>query len=275
MIVLRISGGLGNQMFQYAFARALQKRDNKVLLHWHSHHSKAIHNGFELDRIFQNPLSTQIPLASQSFLNRWRAWRLRKTARTREIHELQFQPNFLEAESGYLDGYWQTQNYFEEIAEKIRSDFTFKPFAGRQNVELQERLAKNDFCSVHIRRGDYVGHPELGGICEAAYYQRALEELDLRHPNCPLLVFSDDIDFSKKLLNDRKEIQFCHWNRGSESWMDMALMCRCTHHIIANSSFSWWGAWLSDKKGTVVAPKKWSKKYTQAQDECLREWLRI
>lgn len=275
MIIVRISGGLGNQMFQYAFARALQMQGNQVQLHWHSHHTKASHNGFELDQIFTNKLSSEIPLANQSLTGQIRAWHKRKTGRRRELHELQFQAHFLKVKSGYLDGYWQSEAYFASIRGTIQHHFNFKPLLGRQNRELLTKIEAQPSCSVHIRRGDYVGHSELGGICDAAYYKRALDELDLRHPNCPLLVFSDDIEFSKDLLKDRKNIHFCDWNRGSDNWMDMELMCRCTHHIIANSSFSWWGAWLSNKKGTVLAPKKWSRKYTQAQDECPREWLRI
>ena len=275
MIVVRISGGLGNQMFQYAFARALQTRGKRVYLHWHPHHSKSSHNGFELDRVFQLQLSDTIPLVSQSLLSRWQAWRLRKTARKREVHELQFQAHFLETQTGYLDGYWQTEQYFESIRDKICADFEFKPLMGPKNLELQQQLAQSETCSIHIRRGDYVGHPELGGICNEAYYKNALKELDARHPDCALIVFSDDIEFSKDLLKERQQVQFCDWNRGSDSWIDLALMGRCTHHIIANSSFSWWGAWLSNKNGTVVAPKKWSRKYTQLQHECPREWHRI
>lgn len=260
MIVVRISGGLGNQMFQYAFARALQTRGKRVCMHWHPHHSKSCHNGFELDRVFQVQCSDTIPLVSQSPLSRWQAWWLRKTARTREVHELQFQAHFLETQTGYLDGYWQTEQYFESIRDKICADFEFKPLMGPKNLELQQQLTQSENCSIHIRRGDYVGHPGLGGICDKAYYNNALKEIDARHPHCPLVVFSDDIEFSKDLLKGRENIHFCDWNRGSDSWMDMALMCNCTHHIIANSSFSWWGAWLSNKNGTVVRPKTWNAK---------------
>jgi len=275
MIVVRVSGGLGNQMFQYAYARALQAKGHEVLLHWHSHHSKARHNGFELDQVFQTPPSGQVPLATQSMLGRWNAWRQRKTNRQREVRELHFQPHFLESTAGYLDGYWQTEQYFEAIAEQIRSDFQFKPLSGGANLEMLERLKAEDYCSVHIRRGDYVGHPELGDVCDGAYYQRALAELEKRHPGCPLLVFSDDIDSSKDLLQDRKSIHFCDWNRGDSSWMDMALMQACTHHIIANSSFSWWGAWLGDPNGSTLAPAQWSLKPGAGTDVIPAIWQKI
>ncbi|MFL2832352.1 MAG: alpha-1,2-fucosyltransferase [Coraliomargaritaceae bacterium] len=273
--MVRISGGLGNQMFQYAFASALQNRGNQVYMHWHPHRSKSEHNGFELDRVFQIQLSDAIPLVSQSLLSRWQTWRLRKTVRTREVHELQFQAHFLETQKGYLDGYWQTEQYFKSIHDKIRADFEFKPLSGAQNLELQQQLTQSEACSIHIRRGDYVGHPELGDICDKAYYSNALKELDARHPHCPLVVFSDDIEFSKDLLKRRPRVQFCDWNRGRNNWMDMALMSYCTHHIIANSSFSWWGAWLERSRGITLAPTVWSSKFKLQTVVCSKEWLLV
>lgn len=274
MIVVRISGGLGNQMFQYAFARALQARGKRVYLHWHPHHSKSSHNGFELDRVFQLQLSDTIPLVSQSLLSRWQAWRLRKTARKREVHELQFQAHFLETQSGYLDGYWQTEQYFKSIRDKIRADFTFKSLKDPKNLELQQQIAHSETCSIHIRRGDYVGHPELGGICNEAYYKNALKELDTRHPDCALIVFSDDIEFSKDLLKERQQVKFCDWNRGDDSWMDLVLMSECKHHILANSSFSWWSAWLEKSVGTTISPKVWTSKKMINYDVCPIYWLK-
>lgn len=273
--MVRISGGLGNQMFQYAFARALQIRGNRIYMHWHPHHSKSEHNGFELDRVFQTQLSDRIPLVSQSPLKRGQALWQRKTARKREVHELQFQAHFLETQTGYLDGYWQSEQYFESISDKICADFEFKPLKGPKNFELQQQLTQRESCSIHIRKGDYVGHPELGSICDQAYYNNALNELDARHPHCLLVVFSDDIEFSKDLLKGRENIHFCDWNHGDDSWMDMTLMGRCTHHIIANSSFSWWGAWLTKSVGLTLAPKVWSSKFKHQTEVCHNNWLLV
>ena len=275
MIAVRISGGLGNQMFQYAFARALQTRGNRVYMHWHPHHSKSEHNGFELDRVFQTQLSDRIPIVSQSPLTRGQAWWQRKTARKREVHELNFQAHFLETQAGYLDGYWQTEQYFESIRDKICADFEFKPLMGSKNLELQQQLTQSETCSIHIRRGDYVGHPELGGICDKAYYNSALKELYARDPHCPLIIFSDDIEFSKDLFQGLTRVQFCDWNRGSDSWMDMALMCSCTYHIIANSSFSWWGAWLAKSGRLTLAPKVWSSKFKPQTELCPNNWILV
>lgn len=275
MIIVRISGGLGNQMFQYSFARALQARGKQVLLHWHSHHSKNCHNGFELDQIFTYPHSNKIPLVTERIDHRLQAWWLRKRNRIREIHELQFQPHFLEMSSGYLDGYWQTEKYFEDIADTIRNDFQFQPLESQQNQRLLETIRSKPCCSVHVRRGDYVNHPELGGICDEAYYRCALAELDSREPNCFLVVFSDDIPYCQSIFNDRNNVIYCDWNQGAKSWMDMALMSQCKHHIIANSSFSWWGAWLGNKTGITIAPGIWSAKFSEGNDVISGKWCTI
>lgn len=274
MIYVRVSGGLGNQMFQYAFARTLKSRGANVLLHWHPHCSKSSHNGFELDRVFESDLTREIPLANHNFYNFIKSRFLRKIKIFREVNEMKFQPHFLETKSGYLDGYWQTEKYFIDIASDIRNDFLFKQINGSRNQDLLEQIKNKVTCSVHVRRGDYVNHPKLGGICES-YYLGAIDYLKSNCEDDPrFVVFSDDIPYCKETFSDWN-LTYCDWNEGYDSWMDLALMRHCKHHIIANSSFSWWGAWLSNKNGTVVAPKKWSRKYTQVQHECPREWVRI
>lgn len=257
MIVVRITGGLGNQMFQFAFARALQARGKKVLLQWHGHRTKSRHNGFELDAIFEKPMSKQIPLTNNSPALNLTAWMARKTSRRREPSNIGYNPEFLDAQKGYLDGYWQTEKYFSDIAQTIRSDFRFKSIEGSRNTELQKRIAAEPCASVHVRRGDYVNHPGLGEICSPAYYRKALARLDQENPGTTPVVFSDDIPYCRDLFAERHAV-FVDWNQGDNSWMDMALMSRCKHHIIANSSFSWWGAWLSDAPdGLTIGPEKW------------------
>lgn len=257
MIFVRITGGLGNQMFQYAFARALQARGEKVVLQWHGHRTKSRHNGCELDDVFETPLSRKIRVANESPLLNARAWFARKTGRRREPKNIGYNPEFLDANKGYLDGYWQTEKYFSDMAETIRDDFRFKPLTGAKNLELEKRISSEPCVSIHVRRGDYVNHPGLGGICTADYYRHALERLDAAHSAATRIVFSDDIPFCREFLASQDAV-FVDWNRGEDSWMDMALMSRCTHHIIANSSFSWWGAWLDGKReGMTIGPEKW------------------
>lgn len=257
MIIVRITGGLGNQMFQYAFARTLQARGKKVILQWHGHRTKSRHNGWELDAIFAKPLSQKIRVANPSPLLNSAAWFMRKTARRREPSNIGFNPEFLEAAKGYLDGYWQTEKYFSALEETIRSEFRFKPLTGMKNTELQKHIASESCVSVHVRRGDYLNHPGLGDICNAEYYEQALKELDSKQPGSVVVVFSDDIAYCRELFSGRDAV-FVDWNQGPNSWMDMALMSQCRHHVIANSSFSWWGAWLGiNPDGITLAPERW------------------
>lgn len=277
MIVVRITGGLGNQMFQYAFARALQHRGQKVLLQWHGQRRQELHNGFELDAVFQQPLSNRIRLTNPSpFLNA-AAWLLRKTARKRQPADIGYNPEFMAVGNGYLDGYWQTEKYFLPIEAAIREDFCFRALSGRQNLDLADQLENESCLSIHVRRGDYLTIPGLGEVCTPDYYRNAIARIDTLHPDTTPVVFSDDIPFCRELLAGRSAI-FVDWNRGTDSWMDMALMSRCRHHIIANSSFSWWGAWLSPyREGTTCAPSRWFAASATASNSDIRpdRWLPV
>lgn len=277
MIVVRITGGLGNQMFQFAFARSLQTRGKRVALQWHGHRTKSRHNGFELDRAFMRPLSEVIPVVNCSPALNTLAWAMRKVRRTREPSDMRFTARFLDLAGGYLDGYWQTEKYFATVADTIRRDFAFKAFSGGKNAELLRHIETRPCVSVHVRRGDYVGHAGLGGVCSPDYYNRALAALDARLPGCAVVVFSDDAAYCREMFADRSGVVFCDWNCGENSWMDMALMSRCAHHIIANSSFSWWGAWLSAAGGVVIGPQRWFSESAAVcnPDICPERWFLI
>lgn len=266
MIVVRITGGLGNQMFQYAFARSLQAAGQQVFIQWHGHRTKSRHNGWELDSVFETRLSSNICLTNRNPALNLLAWSMRKACRTREPADMSFNPSFLKMKSGYLDGYWQTEKYFSAIADRIRSDFRFKPLTGTANIQLQTTISSIPCVSIHVRRGDYISHSGLGGICTSGYYQQALTRMESMHPGCTPVIFSDDVSYCRELFAKHHGVIYCDWNHGANSWMDMSLMSQCTHHIIANSSFSWWGAWLGG--GDVAAPENW---FHPASDNCNRD----
>lgn len=277
MIVVRVTGGLGNQMFQYAFARTLQTRGRKVVIQWHGHRTKSQHNGWELNSVFATPLSTRIRVANESPLLNAIAWFKRRTAREREPKSNGFCAECLDATRGYLDGYWQSEKYFLEIEDIIRSDFRFGPLTGENNEQLVARIQSEPCVSVHVRRGDYCDIPGMSEICPPDYYKQALATLDAQEPGCTPIVFSDDIPFCRELFAGRDAV-FVNWNQKEKSWMDMALMGRCKHHIIANSSFSWWGAWLApNRDGLIIAPQRWSpsENNNAKANICPESWFRI
>jgi hypothetical protein len=180
----------------------------------------------------------------------------------------------------YFSGYWQTELYFEEIESVIKKTFEFnKKLISIKNIETIKEINKVQSVSLHVRRGDYVSDPGAklvhGGICTIYYYKRAIQTIQsIVKGNIFFYIFTDDIEWVKNNLISNKMI-IVDWNRGDESWQDMMLMSRCKHNIIANSSFSWWGAWLNtNKEKIVIAPEKWFNTMP-AFDIIPENWIRI
>ena len=259
VLTVRIQGGLGNQMFQYAFARALQRRGLSVAMHWHPPRRKSLHTGYSLDSVFAAPLKHNVPLRNDRLLSSITDTVHRKFYRIRQSSNVGFDPTLLEIESGYIDGYFQSARYFADFSEQIRKELAFRKISGPKNAELLEWIDKNFVVAVHIRGGDYLNRGahsgDMGVVCGPAYYQAALQEMDKQQPTASYLVFSDDFDYANRLMGDRG-FRNVDWNTGQDSWKDMALMSRCSAHITANSSFSWWGSWLADSKLRIM-PRPW------------------
>lgn len=276
MIVVRITGGLGNQMFQYALARALQQSGRDVYLHWHPHRTKSQHMGLALNRCFVEPLSNNVPLLNDSLTTKGVAWVLRKFRRLSQRKNLGYEPGLLESENVYFDGYWQSEKYFHDIHDVIRKDFRFLEVTGSKNVDLLDFIESNRCVAVHVRQGDYVNHPELGGVCGSGYYQRALRQVKGQLPDARLLVFSDHVEAALSVVGDTSALGIS-WNGGNHAWMDMALMTRCTGHVIANSTFSWWGAWLARGSEMVSCPSPWFARDAAVKNDdiCLPQWVAV
>ena len=276
MRIVKISGGLGNQMFQYAFAQALKAAGNAdVKLDLGTYRAKSdyngidlVHNGFELADLFnvefeEAPKKDVLRLSYQptNLLNR----SLRKyfTKKTHFIDKkASFQPELLNMPDKdlYFEGDWQTEKYFLPIEDEIRKTFTFKKALSHESEKLAASLG-TDSASIHIRRGDYLKTQTLN-VCGKAYYLNAIKLLLEKKDINQLLVFSDDLEWCRgelKLENFGIKLIYVDWNTKKDSWQDMALMSKCNSHIIANSTFSWWGAWLdSRKEKTVICPEIWN-----------------
>ena len=161
----------------------------------------------------------------------------------------------------YLVGYWQSEKYFRSAALGIRADFTFKSSLANRNAELAEQIGQANAVSLHVRRGDYAKNPKTNathGLCSLDYYRAAIQYVSNRVEQPCFFIFSDDIAWVKDNLKIDFSCQYVDHNHGTKSYNDMHLMSLCQHHIIANSSFSWWGAWLNPSpEKIVIAPKKW------------------
>lgn len=272
MKIVKIIGGLGNQMFQYALAIALKKNfTEEVKLDIHCFKGYRKHQGFEIDKVFGN----KFDLASYSdtakvaypYFN-FQSWRFGSRILPNRQHMIsentafRIMPQAIDNPNyKYYDGYWQHEEYFKNSNEDILNAFKFKNFQDERNKELASRLTDKNSVSVHIRRGDYINDKLFKGTCGIDYYKKAIEEINKKTIPELFCIFSDDILWCKKniepFLGDIETI-YVDWNTGNDNYKDMQLMTKCKHNIIANSSFSWWGAWLNNSKDKIViAPKKW------------------
>jgi hypothetical protein len=278
MKIVKIYGGLGNQMFQYAFSRSLAARTaDEVYLDSSSLRDDSVHNGYELGRVFGIGLSEAPPgsVARLSVPPTSLARRFRRKYLTKRSHcidkKFGYQPELFDLKGDrYFEGYWQSEKYFEGIEAQIRRDFAFKNSLDVRNLALLRDLPR-PIASIHVRRGDYLKYDNLN-ICGPEYYEKALACLISRQAISSFVVFSDDIEYCRTTLRlGKASAAFVDWNAGEASWQDMAMMSLCDHHIIANSSFSWWGAWLDcNPDKTVVAPAVWNRRQVADVDRYYR-----
>ncbi len=294
MIAVKLMGGLGNQMFQYAAARAMAAdRQCPVFLDRSfletPSEGKWTQRYFELD-VFN--IQTSVP---EDFSVRLLK-RLNSNSRWNRISNsaLWMLPyrNYYEAVQGfhsellqfpqhvYLQGYFQSEQYFLRHEQLIRKEFTFKTAASGKNAEVLQQIRNSNAVSVHVRRGDYVSLPaaaEYHALTGLPYYQRAVEILAAENSDMSFFVFSDDPEWCRQHLKLPGPTMIVDWNNGKASFEDLRLMSNCKHHIIANSSFSWWGAWLNpsiEKK--VIAPQKWVNDPAQYNPDLLpASWIKL
>lgn len=277
MLIVNLHGQLGNQMFQYALGRHLQLQGKKVL-YYTGYFKRHPEHDFALPRIFGLDLSeatTNQVLACREDRHRI-IDRVRRKIFGRHEHvftevgskSYDFRPEVFDFKRGLIDGYWQSEKYFLSIADVVRKDFTF-PEAPERNKILAAEMAENISVSIHVRRGDYVGcYP----VTDETYYDPAMAYFREKYGNVHFYVFSNDMAWCCEHLKAEK-ISYVEWNTGEDSPFDMWLMTQCKHNIIANSSFSWWGAWLNQNEGKeVVAPRTWFY-HAETPDVYCNDWM--
>jgi len=295
VIIGDIYGGLGNQMFQYAFYRALSKEINAPIKFCTSLiDNKNSHNGFELLEVFDIDLE----IASQKdifdtvgFLPSFLIFRkfLRLMSSFGINHSsLIFEPHYsfwndyhrFAVDDIFYSGYWQTQKYFENYSNLIRKDFVFSKPMDSKNLEIALSIKESTSISLHVRRGDYLSNRKTftkHGICSLEYYENSINFFLSKFPQARFFTFSDDVNWVRNFLLPKFDsIEVVDINYGKYSYNDMRLMSLCNHHIISNSTFSWWGAWLNESiNKKVIAPKKWFADGTDSSDLIPEDWLRL
>lgn len=296
MIVSNLAGGLGNQMFQYACARTLAL-DLTLPLKFTIDTFRqfdSYHQGLELERVFGLKLDVPEHVELRRLVGVGRTHpKVRRLIAQRPfswlgnskfLSELDLQHwsklRHLAIDGAYLYGYWQSEKYFTNHADLIRADFTPRAALSGKNMALAQMIVNSPSISIHVRRGDYVSNAKTlatHGTCSPEYYFLAIETMLQKFPDAKLFAFSDDPQWVSQVLLPRyPELVLVDHNNGLDSYNDMRLMSMCQHHIIANSSFSWWGAWLNPSLDKVViAPSRWFSKDTDTQDLIPAGWERM
>jgi len=292
MVVCQIVGGLGNQMFQYAAARALSlSRGDPLWIDLSRFDNYSLHHGYELQKIFT--IQAQIADINQIRATfGWRASSLGHKVLKQSIFSklrgkhFAIEPHFnfwsklnQINSPAYMMGYWQSALYFLGYDSQIRRDFSFlSPLEGR-NAELAIDMGASKSVSLHIRRGDYLTHKptrKIMHVCTLDYYRDAVNWLSSQVAAPVFYVFSDDMEWVRRHIDFLPNFVLVDSNRNADSYRDMQLMSACKHHIIANSSFSWWGAWLNPNiEKIVIAPKKWFCNGFDDTDLIPSKWIRL
>jgi hypothetical protein len=295
MIIVNLSGGLGNQMFQYAFGRSLSLRLNKeVKFATDMFDLYKNHNGLELTKVFK--INVEIA-TNQNFRKLCSSFYSSPYTR-RVLNKLKFQAlspsNFVFEHqddfknrkfnkinlNSYFHGYWQSESYFKDFSKVLLSDFTFNQDFSGKNLEVARLIMSHESVSIHIRRGDYIKNKKafnLLGICDLDYYHRAVNAILKKKSNLFFFIFSDDPQWVKSnFMPLFPNSYIVEGNLGNTSYVDMQLMSICDHNIIANSTFSWWAAWLNkNHRKIIVAPKKWYSNKSAPEDLIPSSWLKI
>lgn len=279
MLIIRVMGGLGNQLFQYALYALLQQMGKDVRLdisHYDS--KKEVKDKRPLDLL----LFSGLPYETCTEKEKWKYLDERNTfwdkvrrklfgAYNRTVLENeQYMPEVFEMEDGYLQGYWNSERYSGRIEPFIRDRLCFPEPADERNRELAKALGRSESIGIHVRRGDYL-LPEnqklFGGICTEEYYEAAIAEVKKRCENPVFYIFCEDTEYIRSRIKD-KAVRIIDWNRDRDSIFDMYLMSFCKANICANSTFSVWAAKLNKRPDRIrIRPEALDNLVKQGEEE--------
>jgi hypothetical protein len=252
MIIVKFKGGLGNQMFQYAFGKKLSIDRNTNL---------------KFDKTFlDNKIWQKITGV---------------TVRSYELGEFNVKvkfTSFWDKIFPVLNGYWQNEKHFKDIRNILIEDFDLK-YKSKNFLKISKIVSRPNSVGIHFRRGDYAERAKTNkyhGLVSLGYYKKAICLIGRKIKNPHFYIFSDDVDWVKKNFQSGKSTTYISGSCKLKNAEELALMCKCKHNIIANSSFSWWGAWLNNNpKKIVIAPKKWFGVGVESRGIVPKNWIRI
>lgn len=290
MIIVQLKGGFGNQLFQYAAGLSLAMHHNvpvKVDVQQLQAPDEAIGTmrNYELQHLCNPPLVATDDevqgMLQQNLITRY-FQKLLPSYKRKVYNEkqLSYDDHFFSTGSNiYLKGYRQSEKYFHGIREQVTRDFQLQPTLVNGVEDLAHQLREINSVSIHIRQGDYANKAvrDYHGILPPSYYQQAIDTIVASVDKPLFFIFSDSVEWVKNNLKFQHEVEFISGNRSKSHYEDFHLMSQCRHNIIANSTFSWWAAWLNDNPGKqVIAPKKW---YNKAELDTMnlipKGWVRL
>ena len=292
MIIVKLQGGLGNQMFQYSLGRHLSIR-NKTNLKFDIS-SLGLKDPSNTKRNYSlSVFKVEESFATDKEIGWFKKYKFKKgklwfwynrtiASRKKYLWEenINFENQILFMNNPiYIDGWWQKESYFKEISEIIKKDFTLKKELSEYSKKIEREIKNSNSVSIHVRRGDYVSDKKTNewiGVCSPEYYESAINEIKKKISNPHFFIFSDDQGWAKLNIKTGSPTIYVseNSNRPEE---DMYLMSLCKNNIIANSSFSWWGAWLNKNNNKIViAPKRWFKAEKMSKFGIIPDsWIKI
>ena len=290
MIIIQLAGGLGNQMFQYALYLQLKKLGKEVKIDdvagfvQDEKRDPAL-DGFGIS--YERPSRKELIRMLDSSLMPWNRVRRKLFGRKRKGYfeeDKRYHPEIMAWDDIYLEGYWQTEKYFETIADEVRqvydTDKLIRYIGNNKMDDWLRRIDSVESVSVHIRRGDYLlpqNHALFGGICTEAYYKEAIRQMKQEHPDCRFYLFTNDKQWAKEQIDAYIRTQSGKTDgeahdaklydnievvdlgtQGDYDYAEFVLMSRCKHNILANSSFGWWASYLNRNVDKIVlVPDRW------------------
>lgn len=287
--LVNIKGGLGNQMFIYAFCLFLKSKGYYIKPIWFSflyikhHHGVELFDNFELEGLFDNN-------GSKFFITLSKLLRFRILNRI--LHKLikifiEFRYKTIKQEfpysnlnydykdnQVYFDGFWQNYSFVDSIQNELRKQFVFRLPQSGNYIQWRSKIKDCEAVSIHIRKGDYLNKEfsDLNVIKTLDYYYKAIEIIHQSVNNTKFFIFTDDLKWVK--ANFKLDgAEYVEGNSGNEAYLDMYLMSECKHNIICNSTFSWWGAYLNKNHNKIViAPSEWTTNYSSSYI-CPDNWI--
>lgn len=292
IIINKYYGGFGNQMFQYAFGKNMEQQGKEVIADtsWYSKNI-SFKRDFCLEKAFPHVLlkrdERRVKMFNKSLSDRGIGTKIlnKFVSNTsmvyKEKKELVYDEQAFQTSKEAVSGYWQCHKYVDNVEEVLRKDFIFVSSITKELKGLLVKIENSNAVFLHIRGGDYNSTKKAfklyGNICTPDYYKNAVYVIRHKVSDPMFFVFTNDRTYAESIFAEEDDIPFISdfISGPYEDWIDLMLMSKCKHAIIANSSFSWWGAWLIENKDKiVVAPRKWINR-RQDFDICEPEWIKI